>query len=157
MELIPVIHNVSSVQRVVDMARLVYSLGLELLIVSKAYGGAAQSGVPEAMKIAMKTGKSLVVLPGLGDVVDLLKPDNLVAVTRSHAEKLVDPLNPPVYEGRTLIVFSGGEPEFTPSEIAGAEKIYLRGVETKLGPIAEAAIILYILTRRRHQNSSNEA
>ncbi|BAA81011.2 conserved hypothetical protein [Aeropyrum pernix K1] len=146
-EVIPVLHNVSSVQRVVDMARLSYSLGLDTLVVTKAYGGAAQSGVPEAMRLALKLGKSLVVLPELRDAVNLLSPTHVLAVTPSRAERLVGPGGLEGLEGRVLVVFSGGEPELDPSEAAGAIRVYIEGVEGKVGPIAEAALILYFLLR----------
>ena len=148
-DIIPVLHNVSSVQRVVDMARLVYSIGLDTLVVTKSYGGAAQSGVPEAMRIALKMSKKLIVLPELSDAVELLNPDIAIAVTMDSEGGYLDPLNPPVYEGRVLIAFSGGEPEFSPGEIRGFKKVYIPGVDSKLGPISEASIILYTLVRAR--------
>ncbi len=146
--IIPVLHNVSSVQRVVDMARLVYGLGLDTLVITKAYGGAAQSGVPEAMRLALKSNAKLIVLPELKDALDLLSPDTFIAVTRSYAEERINPVNPPVTGSKVLIVFSGGDPEFTPQEIAGAKRVYIDGVEAKLGPIAEAALILYHLAKQ---------
>ena len=147
MEVIPVLHNVSSVQRVVDMARLVFSLGFNTLVITKAYGGAAQSGVPEAMRLALKVNARLIVLPDLEDAVEIFRPDVVVAVTRSYAEEEINPVNPPVSEGRTLIVFSGGDPEFSPHELSEARKVYLEGVKSKLGPVAEAALILYHVAR----------
>ena len=144
---IPVLHNVSSVQRVVDMARLVYSLGYDKLVVTKAYGGAAQNGIPEAMRVALKAGKNLIVLADLQDAVELLRPDKVYAVTPRDPEILLG--NQPVsLEGeRALIVFSGGEPDFSASELQGATRIYIEGVQAKLGPLPEAAIILYSLLR----------
>ena len=141
------LHNVSSVQRVVDMARLVFSLGFNTFVVTKAYGGAAQSGVPEAMRIALKVNARLIVLPDLEDAVEIFRPDIVVAVTRTYAEEEINPVNPPVSGGRDLIVFSGGDPEFSPHELAGARKVYLEGVKGKLGPVAEAALILYHITK----------
>lgn len=148
MEVIPVLHNVSSVQRVSDMARLVYSLGYQTLVVTKAYGGAAEAGIPEATRIALKEGKRLIVLPDLNDAVELLAPDKTLIVTRDYMEEEYDPSNPPVYEGRVLIVFQGSEPDFTVKEAKMGTPIYLRGVEGRLGPIAEASIILYSLKER---------
>ena len=147
---VPVIHNVSSVQRVVDMARLTYSLGFDILVVTKAYGGAAQSGVPEAMRLALKDSRSLIILPDLDDAIELLKPDNVVAVTPRGAEHLVtgpgDAAS--LIKGKTMIVFSGGEPDFTASELSKAMKrVYIDGVKGKLGPVAEASILLYFITR----------
>lgn len=143
--IVPVVHSVSSVQRVVDMARLTFALGMDTLVVTKAYGGAAQSGVPEAMRLALKLGKSFIVLPDLGDAVELLKPDQILAVTPSNPEIVISPGSVLGVSGRVMVVFGGGEPEFAPGEIAGAKRVYIAGVRGKLGPVAEAAIILYSL------------
>lgn len=146
-EIIPLLHNVSSVQRVVDMARLVYALGYDKLVVTKAYGGAAQSGVPEAMRLALKEGKSLIVLPDLPDALELLKPDTLLIVSRDYASHLIAPGRVPRVEGRTIVAFSGSEPDFTVEEARRGTPVYIEGVPGRLGPIAEASIILYLLGR----------
>ncbi|MCE4598756.1 MAG: RecB-family nuclease [Desulfurococcales archaeon] len=148
MELIPVLHNVSSVQRLADMAKLVYAFGIDTLVVSKAYGGAAQSGIPEAYRIALKHDKRLIVLPDLNDVVDLLKPDDILIITYSHARERIDPINPPVYNGRITIIFNGSEPDFSASEASIGKPIYFAGIKHRLGALGEAALILYGLTLR---------
>jgi len=149
LEVIPILHNVSSVQRVNDMARLVYSLGYETLVVTKAYGGAAQAGIPEAMRIALREGKRLIVLPDLQDAIELLSPEKILLVSRDYMEEEYDPYNPPRYEGRLLIVFQGSEPDFTAKEAKLGTPVYLKGVTRgRLGPLAEASIILYSLRGR---------
>lgn len=147
-DVIPVIHNVSSVQRLVDMARLVYGLDIGLLVASRVYGAAAQSGIPEVMRFALKSGRSFLVLPDVSDVIELLKPDVTLVVTLDYAEELLDPSNPPVYSGRVVIVFNGGEPDFSASEVKLGKPIYIKGVSRRLGAIAEASIILYSLLSR---------
>lgn len=146
--IVPLLHNVSSVQRLVDMARLVYNLDLELLVATKVYGAAAQSGVPEVMRLAFKNNRGFIVLPDISDALDLFKPDVVLVVTLDHAEELIDPLNPPIYKGRVLIAFNGGEPDFSASEARIGKPIYIKGVSRKLGAIAEASIILYSLLSR---------
>jgi len=141
--IIPVIHNVSSVQRLVDMARLAYSLGLDLLVATKVYGAAAQHGIPEAMRLAFKQGRGLLVLPDLEDAIELLSPTEVILVSLEHANEEFDPLNPPVKNGKILVVFNGGEPDFTPQEIRLGKPLYIREVESRLGPIAEASVVLY--------------
>ncbi|MEM0340527.1 MAG: RecB-family nuclease [Acidilobaceae archaeon] len=149
MELFPLLHNVSSVQRLVDTARLVYGLGLKVFVATKVYGAAAQSGVPEIMKIAMKSGGSFFVLQDLPDAFEVLRPDVVLLVSRSYAREVLDVFNPPVYEGRVLVVFNGGDPDFAVNEIAHGKPVYIKGAEGKLGPVAEAALILYCLLHRR--------
>lgn len=146
LEVIPVLHNVSSVQRVVDMARLSYSLGLDTLVVTKAYGGAAQSGVPEAMRLALKLGKSLVVLPELRDAVNLLSPSQVLAVTpRGPIGWWAPGARGAGGEGACGIQRWGAG--VRPQRGRGAVRVYIEGVEGKVGPIAEAALILYFLLR----------
>ncbi len=147
MAVIPVIHNVSSVQRVVDMARLVYSLGLGTLVVTKAYGGAAQSGVPEAYRLALREGGRLIVLPDLEDAIELLSPDRVVLVSHEHAREMLPPERIASGRGRVLLVFSGAEPDFSAREAGLGDPVYLEGAPGRLGALAEAAIILYALRR----------
>jgi len=145
-EIIPVIHNVSSVQRLVDSVRVAYSLGARTVVASKVYGGAAQSGVPEAMRIALKLDRSLLVLSDLRDASELLSPDHVYLVTRDYAEMEIDPSTPSLEaKNRVLIVFSGADPEFSPAELKLGTPIYFRGVKQRLGPVGEAALLLYYL------------
>jgi len=146
-EIVPVLHNVSSVQRVVDMARLAYGLGYSVLVVTKAYGGAAQSGVPEAARLALRENKQLIVLPDLPDAVSLLKPETVLLVTRDYDPEPIAPGSPPSLEGRVLAVFSGGDPGFTPAEASMGKPVYPAGVPGRIGAIAEAALVLYSLRR----------
>lgn len=145
LEVVPLIHNVSSVQRLLDFARLVYSLGLNTLVASKVYGAAAQSGVPEAMRLAFKLNRGLLVLSDLEDALELLKPDVTLLVSAEHAVEYIDPFNPPVYSGRVLIAFNGGDPDFSAGEARFGRPVYVKGVSGRLGAIAEASLILYPL------------
>ena len=137
----------SSVQKLVDMARLVYSMGFKVLVATRVYGAAAQSGIPEATRIALRHGGSLLVLQDLDDAIELLKPRNVYIVTSEYAERRVEPegFDP---GGESLLAFNGGEPDFTLEEAKKGEPIYLEGLEQRIGPIAEASIILYSIRRR---------
>ncbi|MHA2041905.1 MAG: RecB-family nuclease, partial [Candidatus Thorarchaeota archaeon] len=57
-----VLHNVHAVSKVIETAQVVYGLGLPNYLVSKAEGSAAQTGVPEANRLAMKMKGSFAVL-----------------------------------------------------------------------------------------------
>ncbi len=147
MRVIPVLHNTSSVQRLLDFARLVAGLGLGELVVTKAYGAAAQHGLGELGRLAYKNNMNLVILPDLGDAIDLLKPENVLIVTRRGEPEAFDPLAPPHLEGRILVAFNGGDPDFGEAEIGMGKPIYPPGVQGRLGPAAEAALVLYPLLR----------
>ena len=53
MPLFIVLHNVHSVQRIVDMVKVVKAFKniISMLIITKAIGAAAQSGVPEGLSL----------------------------------------------------------------------------------------------------------
>jgi len=145
--IIPVLHNTSSVQRMLDFARLVLALGLKEVVVTKAYGAAAQHGLGELGRILYKGGGSLVVLPDLPDAVELLRPDTTLIVSRASGSEPFDPLKPPRLDGRVLIAFNGGDPDFSPNELALGRPIYPINAKGRLGPAAEAALVLYPLLR----------
>jgi len=141
---IPVIHNVSSVQRLTDMARLVYGLGYRLLVVTKPQGAAAQYGVPEASRIAFRSGGSIAVLPDLSDALEVFKPTRLYVFTAEYAGDLIDPTSPGIPEG-SMLAFNGGDPDFTPQEARMGTPVYIRGASSRLGALAEASIVLFAL------------
>ncbi len=145
--IIPVLHNISSVQRLVDTARVAYQLGYKTLVVAKAYGGAAQNGIPEAYKLALRYEASLIVLPDLQDAVEVLEPDSTLLVTPEDPETLIGPGKSIKLEGKTLIVFNGGDTLFSPSELKLGKRIYIEGVSSRLGAVAEAGLLLYLLRR----------
>ena len=49
-----VLHNVHSASKTIETAQVVYGLGFSNFVVSKAEGSAAQAGVPDANRLAMK-------------------------------------------------------------------------------------------------------
>lgn len=155
MELVPVLHNVSSVQRLVDTAKLVYGLGLKMLVATRVYGAAAQSGIPEAMRIALRNNAGLVILQDIPDAIDAFKPDVILIVSQSYAKEHLDPLNPPIFNGRVLVVFNGGDPDFSSNEITYGQPVYIKGLNSRVGPLAEAALILYglLYVRKRGEAS----
>ncbi len=155
MEVIPLLHNVSSVQRLVDTAKISYSLGANTFVATKVYGGAAQSGVAEAMRIALRLNKSFIVLPDLQDAIELLSPKKTVLVTQAYAKKLLNPCSLPSdfleNNGKLLLIVSGSEPEFSPSELKLGEPIYLEGTSRRIGPIGELSLLLYALLGPRRR------
>ncbi len=74
---IPVIHNPASVQKLLDAVRVSLGFGVRTIVVTKAVGTAAQQGIPEAFRLVLKSGVALVVLPDIKDAVELLRPDNI--------------------------------------------------------------------------------
>ncbi|MDI9619831.1 MAG: RecB-family nuclease [Candidatus Nezhaarchaeota archaeon] len=144
-EVIPVIHNVFSVEVVKQFAKLSYGLGFNTIVISKPTGAAAQAGVPEAQRLALKRGRALVVLGGIEDLMDLLKPSTLLMVTARKyareefdAKKLLNELE----KGSAAIVFGGSEPGLSAREIEAGLPVHI-GIDEDLGPLGFAAVVLY--------------
>lgn len=147
-EVLPVLHNVSSPQRVVELARAAYGLGFSVFVVTKPTGAAAQVGVPEAQKVALREGKSLLILPDLEEAVEILKADAVILVL---PRKLSDkPLTQKFEElvskkvSRILLVFGGAEPGLSAREMALGEQVYVDGIEQDIGPTALAVLAMFL-------------
>ena len=154
---IPVMHDVSSAQRLVDAARTVYGLGFRVFVATRVYGAAAQNGVPEAMRLALRLGRSFVVLPELRDAVELFAPETVLVVSRDYGEPVsLDGLGR-LARGRTMVVVGGGEPGISKGDAAAGKPVYFEGVEARLSPVAELALVLYALRGVAGGEESGEA
>lgn len=150
MKVIVVLHNVYSSQRVVEAARLVYGLGFDTFVVTKASGSAAQSGVPDAQKYALRRGANFVYLRDLRDAIDILKPGAVLTVSegkyggRPLSEAWKDVAN----VDRLMIVFGGAEPGLSLQEYEMGIHVYPEGVEEDVGAVGLMAITLSRLLPR---------
>ncbi len=141
---IPVVVDVSSAQRLLDMAKTVYGFGVGLLVAAKVYGSAATNGVPEAWRIAMKHKASLVVLPGLRDAVSLFNPDKVIVFSYEYGDRLgLDELGGLMRGGRVMVVFGGIDAAPSREDVNLGRAVYFKGVDSRLPPSAEASLALY--------------
>lgn len=148
-EVIPVIHNVFSVEIVKQFAKICYGLGFKTVVVSKPSGAAAQAGVPEAQKLALKKGKALVVLSELEDVLEIFKPSLLIFVTpKKYAKEPFDTerVLSEAQKGAVAVVFGGSEPGVSARELELGVPMHV-DVEDDLGPLGFAAIVLHAIAR----------
>lgn len=146
--IVVVLHNVHSVQRVIETAKICFGLGYDTLVISKAIGTAAQSGVPEANKIAMKLGKRLLCVPDIQDAIDLLKPDELfLYAPKPYAKKPFDPKEI-VGEAKRgniiMLIFGGLEPGLSSRELLLGNSFYI-DLPGNVGSIGALTIILYLI------------
>lgn len=138
---IVVLHNVTSVQKLVDFVKVAYVLGDSNIqvVLSKVGGTAAQAGIPEVSKLAYKLGRNLIVLSDLKDVIELFKPEKVYFVT-SISENGKNPLRG--HEDNIALVFNGLESTFPKTELALGEEIGI-GVKGEISPSNLLSIILY--------------
>ncbi|MCS7140017.1 MAG: RecB-family nuclease [Candidatus Nezhaarchaeota archaeon] len=137
-----------SVEVVRQFAKLCYGLGFKTFVVSKPSGAAAQAGVPEAQKIALKKNKVFVVLSGIEDVIELFKPSLIVLITpKKHAKeefnakRIVDEAK----SGCVVIVFGGSEPGLSAREMEMGIPMHV-GIEDDIGPLGFASIVLHTIS-----------
>jgi SpoU rRNA methylase family enzyme len=143
-----VLHNVHSASKTVETAQVVYGLGFSNFVVSKAEGSAAQAGVPDANRLAMKMKYNFMVLPDLKDVLEVLKIEYPLMMTSPVLTKdRVDfkALSEQVKSGeRVAIILSGSNSSFSRKEMDLGN---CRSLEARvdIGPSGTAAVVLHSL------------
>ena len=146
-----VLHNVHSASKTVETAQVVYGLGFSNFVVSKAEGSAAQAGVPDANRLAMKMKQNFMVLPDLKDVLEVLNIERPLLITSPVLTKERLDLNQlferTKSEERIAIMLSGSNSSFSRKEMDFGE---CRSLEARvdIGPAGTAAIILYALSMK---------
>jgi len=143
-----ILHNVQSASKTIETAQVVYGLGFPNFVVSKAEGSSAQSGVPDANRLAIKMNQNFMVLPDLKDVLEILNFDHTVLVTSPRLVKEHVDFNQLSQRARSgekiAIVVSGSNSSFSKKEMDLGECKSLEA-EVDIGPSGSAAIILYSL------------
>jgi SpoU rRNA methylase family enzyme len=141
-----VLHNVHSASKTIETAQVVYGLGYPNFVVSKAEGSSAQSGVPDANRLAIRMKQSFMVLPDLKDVLESLNIDYALMVTSPRLVKeqvdfsqLIEKMKSGT---RIAIILSGSNSSFSRKEMDLGDCISLEA-EVDIGPSGSAAIILY--------------
>ncbi len=147
-DIVVVLHDVSSVQRLLDTARVVYGLGIKVMVATKVYGAAATNGIPEATKLALRSNASFMVLPSLRDAVELLSPSIVYVVSYEYGEQIDPNELARNHSGRIMIILGGSEAAPTRDDANIGKPIYPRGIAKRIGPVGEAAILLYAFTRQ---------
>ncbi len=141
----------TSPQRLVDLAKLAFSLSfVEALVVVKASGMAAQVGIPEVSKLAYKLDKKLIILPQLQDIKDVLQIDKVLIVVRDEEAQSIEHIEMPS-NGRIAVVVQAGEVSIPRQELAIGEpvKIPFLGRAPPI-PVADAVMSLFILSQKFH-------
>ncbi len=143
-----VLHNVHSASKTIDTAQVVYGLGFSNFVVSKAEGSAAQAGVPDANRLAMKMKCNFMALPDLKDVLEVLKIEHPLMITSpvlvkerlefGHLSKILKSGE------RVAIILSGSNSSFSRKEM---DLGICNSLEARvdIGPSGTAAVVLHSL------------
>ena len=139
------IHSVNSVNIVTQFTYISLGFNVKNIIISKAEGSAAMSGVPAAQKSVFKEGKNLLYLADITDVKEVIKPDFFYqVVSKKYSSNYFEDLDiiKNLNDGkRVLIAFSGQKSGFTKKEMDLGIPIALK-IPTDVGPLGAVAIIL---------------
>lgn len=131
-----------------ETAQVVYGLGFQNFIVSRAEGSAAQTGVPDANRMAIKMKRTFMVLPDLQDVIELLEVERpLLVVSPVLTRERLDLANLSKTvnsDKKTVVVLSGSNSSFSRKEMDLGECKSL-DAQIDIGPAGTASVILYAL------------
>lgn len=117
-DIVVVVNNVSSVTRLLDFVKMIYGFGVRNLVLTRVYGAAAQQGIGEAFKVALKYSSSLLVLPDVSDAINLLVPDKIIVLKR-RGEASTDLMSAVEGAGKIMIIVDGSDQETrAPNSIA---------------------------------------
>jgi len=131
----------SSVQKLLEFVKTVYTVPELIPVIIKPYGAAAQVGVPEAYKISYKLGKPLVILPEIRDLVDVLACNHIYYFDESGA--LIDLFSIILNNEKKAIVISSGEHEPSPREIGNASIVWPSNIPRGMPSLAIIGILVY--------------
>ncbi len=131
--MIIVYHNIHSQIKLEEFARTVFSYDIELFVVSKATGVAAQGGIPFVSRLAFEKNRKVLIVKDIFDAVELLKPKKIYLVTDDVDKKL----SKNDIDNDTMIVFFGYHPIDKERELGECVTVKKGASE-----IAEVGIIL---------------
>ncbi|MGC8974963.1 MAG: RecB-family nuclease [Thermoprotei archaeon] len=154
LELIVVVNNVSSPQRLLDFAKLVYGLSnlRSSLVFTRVSGMAAQSGVPEVSKYLYKLGKPLLILPSPQDVIDLLKPNKILVLAKTDISRDINEVANEL-EGRVALLVNGSESPPPKTELSLGDHVAVKELDPSSPPQAVLAIVLYVLMKKHAEKN----
>jgi len=140
------LHNVNSVNIVAEFTQTMLGFDVPNIIISKAEGSAAMSGVPTAHKLAFKNNKNLLYLKDISDVIELVEPDEvLLYVSKKYTDNIFNEMKVIKLlkqNKKVLIAFSGQKSGFSRQEMDFGHLISL-DLPSDISVLGSVAIILY--------------
>jgi len=151
MKISVVIHDVSSNNRLMDFVKevLAYKKYINMVIISRPTGGAAQYGVPEASKLLFKHDIKFAIIPDLTDLHELFSEEfSIIQFTKNYGKEFKD-LDDLKIDNNILLIFSGSETGFSKNELLeNSVRIYPYGIERELSPNSYFSIFMHLISSR---------
>ena len=139
MEVVVGVYNINSASKMLEFAKIAYGFGVKRLVLAKVFGAAAQQ-IGDWFKLAFKMGGEVLVFNDIGDVVEVVKPDVVFALTRP--DKDTRPVEK--VEGRVLLLVHGADLSFSPRELPPGA-VLSHAVNRDIGSLGQLAVALYKL------------
>jgi len=141
-----IVHNVSSVQRLTDIARfiLTYTKKQEvpILVLSRVSGSAAQTGLAEVSKLAYKLGRPILITEGLDDALQIIQPEKSFIVL-SQGEQVNNILKELRENNKVALILPGSEAAFSKYEASLATPIKVDELSEENGIVPLIAITIH--------------
>lgn len=136
-----VLYSPTGIHKVVEFLKTMYLYESFTPVIVKPIGAAAQIGIPEAHKIAFKTGKPLIVLPELSDVSKVLGANPVYYLSEDGEEKDFEE----VFAANTsaAAVLNAGDVEPSKRELEGVKMVWIKKFPRGLPSSALSGIIVY--------------
>ncbi len=145
-----VLHNVLSPQKLIDFVSTCVSFGVTNIILSKVGGSAAQLGIGEAFKIALKYNAKIIVLPDLLDIKTIFSYPIFFIVQKEYAKEEINIeeiyQNYLEYKG-IIFIFGGLEPGFSRKELELGKSFHV-GLGNDVPTIALLSVVLYLIKNK---------
>lgn len=140
------IHNVTGIQKIKEYTQILIGFSVKTVIISKAVGSAAISGVPQAQKMIFKKGGNLLYVEDIPDIMELLNIEDVYVIApqpyakhKFDSHEVVKKLKD---QKKILLIFGGSDPGLSKRELEFGIDTFLE-VPADIGTIGTAAIILY--------------
>ncbi|HID80491.1 MAG TPA: hypothetical protein EYP48_02100 [Ignisphaera sp.] len=146
-----VVYAPSSPQRLIDIARLAFSFDfVKSLVIVKPTGMAAQVGLADVSKLSYKTNRNLLILHSLSELPEVIKVDRMFVLVHDVEARDLKDIE---IQGDIAIVIQGGDMPIPKQEIAVAEPITIAVSYGSAIPVADTAILLFIINERLKEES----
>ncbi|MGB9726266.1 MAG: RecB-family nuclease [Fervidicoccaceae archaeon] len=147
------LHDVSSTSRLTDFLRTLFAFDIrvDLVVLSRVTGAAAQYGLPEASKLLFKRGVSFLILQDIGDYREIFSNYKIIQYSASKGRPIskMREIGMEPERENVLLLFSGSDAGFTSGEIIeGAVAIRLPEAPRELPPESALSLVLHMLSEK---------
>lgn len=133
------VYNVSSVPKMLELAKVTYGFGVKRFALIKVFGAAAQQ-IGDLFKLAFKMGGEVLVFNDIGDALEVLRPEVVYAIGRP--DKDTRPVER--VDKRVMLLIHGADLPFSPRELP-PYAVLSHAVPKDVGSVGQLAVALYKL------------